>query len=241
MPDVPDLRGRTDFEFFDYWYQNERKIDALFSDLNGRVEKERKETASKAGGGTGKVGAELGGLLAVLGLAKATVNGEVRADYEKILETTSSLSVENKIGLLLAFLKKQGELTDVFLDAHETEDMLAQAVTATRFQLIMGEFVFVRSGERVEIQSARTDVRTGKPFVRVPLLDENMVPNQGTQVFWADEGEAPEPWPQEMFCRCTPRQGWLLANPIAIWLPDAADSRTATWSTGQPIARSPEP
>jgi hypothetical protein len=65
------------------------------TELRARVR--RKETTSRGAGGTGRVGIELGGILAALGLVKATAGAEVRTDYEKILEITSSLSTENRM------------------------------------------------------------------------------------------------------------------------------------------------
>jgi hypothetical protein len=232
MPD--DERAahrRTDFEWFDFWYQNEHKIDALFSGLNGRIETERKESVSKGVGGTGRLGFELGGLLAAVGLAKGKVEGELRSDYAKILEVTTSLSIENKIGLLLAFFTTEGELSE--LELAGGEDELLQAIRKSRFQLLLGRFDYVATGDdRYELQSERRNA-VGDALIRVPLLNDNMTPNQATQIVFWEEGEA---WPHEVFARCIVRPNWVLANPIAIWLPDEVESAEAVWSTGLPVA-----
>jgi len=226
---------RTDFELFDFWYQNEHKVDALFSGLSGRLETERKESVSKGVGGTGKLGLELGGLLAAIGLAKGTAEGELRSDYEKILEVTSSLSIENKIGLLLAHLREQGELAELEVD-RLSADALVAGIRGSRFQLLLGEYVWFTDGdERYELRSSRQREDGEGPLVRVPLLADNMTPNQATQVMFWDEGDGKvEAWPHEVFAHCIVRDGWVLANPVAIWLPDQDDPAGA-WSTGDPI------
>jgi hypothetical protein len=200
------------FDWFDFWYQNPQKIEALFSELNGRIETEHKETVEKGAGGTGTVGVEIGSLLAALGLAKGKAEAEVRADYKKILETTTSLSIENKIGLLLHYFQREQLLATVPL-ADADPVTVTRAATACRFTVLTSGFTLT-DNEKSELLSALRSPKTGEPLIRIPLLGANYLQNQAVNVL-----DAEEVFDHEVFCTCIARQGWVLANPIAIWFP----------------------
>ncbi len=216
-------------ELLIFWYRNDAKIDALYSQLAGRVIEEQKETVSKGVGGTGKLGFELGSLLAILGLAKGKAEGELHSDYETILEITSGLSVENKTALLLAHLRQEEQLAHVELFSNNLDEVLG-AITKARFQVISGSFTYSteEDAKRGELRSTLRDPGGSGSFVRVPLLLDLQTPNQAINAF-DDE----DPFPHEIFCESIVRRGWILANPIAIWLPHSnPDTDMIEWSSG---------
>ena len=107
---TPSSGGRFDSELLDYWYRNDQKVESLFAQLNGRIETERKETVSKGSERSGKLGIEIGSILAFLGLGKANAEASLQISHDKILEITSALSIENKAAVLMTYLRRSGEL-----------------------------------------------------------------------------------------------------------------------------------
>ena len=223
------MEERT-FQWVEFWYQNGGKIDSFISQLNGRIEGERKETVSKTVGGSGKLGFEIGGLLAALGLAKAKAEGELHGEYGKILEVTTSLSADNKVLLMLSFLEQQGQLAPVQLFDVEPAELLAAARRA-RFQLFMGGFTYLAGADgKAELRSVLA--HDGEPLVRVPLLAEHFLPSQTINA--VDGGDV---FPHHVLCTSMPRVGWLLASPIAIWFPDVDPATDVlNWWTGRRTA-----
>jgi hypothetical protein len=80
-----------------FWYFNQEKIDSLLSQLNGRLETERTEETSKGLDGKVSASAEVGGILAALGIGKLTAAGEKSKTASKVLSVTATLSPANKV------------------------------------------------------------------------------------------------------------------------------------------------
>jgi hypothetical protein len=226
---------RYDFDWMISWYRNDHKVDSLFSQLVGRLETERKETASKAHGTTGKVGLDLGGILAKLGLAKVSAEGELRADRENILEITSSLSMDNKMAVLLSALEERGQLDRIRLFEQPVQ-AIVEAMRPKHFQVLSGWFwpIGGENSERSEIASDIQRPDGNGPLIRVPLLRKFFLPIQNMPGTPDDEYDEGIPFAHEVFCSCTLRPGWILASPVAIWFPhvDAETSQKLFGSDG---------
>lgn len=231
--EVGDAADRLDLLLF--WYCNEEKVEALHSQLNGRLETERKETVSRGGGKTGRLGLKIGSLLAALGLAGADVEGEVRSDYERILEVTTSLTAENKAALLLAYLRTREELLALELFEGSPADLL-RAASGSRFGIVSGLFRYVEVREEAaELRSVVRVADADEPVCRVPLTISHFNSNQAINVFAYDDSE---PWPHEVFAELIVRPGWILANPIAAWLPHVdGETELVKWTSGSDTAQ----
>jgi len=126
-------------EFFDYAYLNPIKVESLFAQLNGHIVNERKERTEKGIKGSGKFGIELGNILATLGLAKATTDGELSSDYSKILEITTTLSIENKLDVFQAYVNKHRQIANIDSSLSKHSEICA-SIRSTDFQTIKGVF-----------------------------------------------------------------------------------------------------
>ena len=120
-------------------YLNRAKVESFFAQLNGYVIKEQKEQRTKGITGTGRVGAELGSILAKLGLAKGSAELELATDYSKMLEITTTLSIENKLFVLLAHLKNQKKVTEIDISPWSDPRIVIQEKN-TEFQIVNGAF-----------------------------------------------------------------------------------------------------
>jgi hypothetical protein len=206
-----------------FWYLNRERIDSLFSQLNGRLETERKETVSKGVGGTGKLGFEIGNILALVGLAKGSAEAEVRSDYESIREVTSSLSMENKVIVLLNYFRRADMLVKVHLAAGDPNQTVRQ-IASRRFQLLAGWLNWQDTGDGRSELLSHALTADGSPLVRIPLLETNILQQQGP--FYDEPGGMPH----LTFCACLVRGSRVLVRPIAIWFPDVdQDSEEIQW------------
>lgn len=234
-PEDPNAARAADrLDLLLFWYCNREKVDALYSQLSGRLESERKETASRGHAKTGRLGLRIGNLLAALGLAGADAAAEFRSDYNRILEITSALSVENKTVLLLADLRTDDELLALDLFGRSPTE-LVRAASRSRFAIVAGLFAYreVREGAS-ELRSIVHCDDSDQPLCRVPLLTSHFTANQAISVFAYEDSE---PFPHEVFCELMVRPGWLLANPIAAWFPQVnADTDLVNWTSGSDTA-----
>jgi hypothetical protein len=222
----PSTQLLLDTDWLLFWYLNEERVDSLFSQLDGRLESERKDTVSKGVGGTGRLGFEVGSILAAIGLAKGKAEGELRSDYERIREVTSSLSVENKINVLLNHYLQEDSIARVDLIRCSPDEVLKQTASK-RLQILAGGFIWHdQDAERAELWSHATSLDV--PLITVPLLKQNIPAQQGP---FFDE---PGVMAHEVFCASLLRRERVLVRPIAIWFPDVdPDTDELTWSSGE--------
>jgi hypothetical protein len=193
-----------------FWYFNKDKIDSLFSQLNGRLETERTEEKSKSLDGKVSASAEVGGILASLGIGKLAAAGEAQKTASQVLSVTATLSPANKTLVLIEYLQRVSQLAVVRInDAEETS--VVNEVTGRPFQLLLGTF---DRKDNVDAKRAvlRSERRSGAggPMVEVPLLYQNELNDQ----FWVDEEEYVA---MGVFAQVFVRPGKFVASPIAIW------------------------
>jgi hypothetical protein len=240
--------------FVNYMYVNPGKIESLFAQLNGRVVTERKEIVEKGVKGAGKLGVEVGGILAKLGLAKGVAEGELGADYSKILEITTSLSLDNKLDVLEEYIRAHGQLEEISLpdeasDPHQEYDAIRAQITASEFQHLWGRFqlridnlsgdearqafsdaVMARSEEShpkyrdFELFSLRTHPDKDQPLVIVPLHYAYL----GILYNQAVPVALRMALPMLVRANCILGQDYIIANPIAISTRAAPPSASST-------------
>lgn len=124
---------------YDYSYLNPVKVESLFAQLNGHVINERKERTEKGVKGVGKLGVEIGSTLAKLGLAKGTAEGKLSSDYSKILEITTTLSLENKLNVVQTYNDNYHRIARVDLSSVDYSE-LSSSIRASDFQILRGVF-----------------------------------------------------------------------------------------------------
>jgi hypothetical protein len=206
-----------------FWYFNQDKIDSLFSQLNGRLETERTEEKSKSLDGKVSASAEVGGILASLGIGKITAGGEAGKTASKVLSVTATLSPANKTLVLIEYLQRAGQLAVApITDADEAS--VVNEVASRPFQLILGTFDKKQvNADRAVLRSERRS-SAGGPMVEVPLLCQNELKDQ----FWVDEGEYIA---MGVFAQVFVRPGKLVASPIASWYgPQGPDDAWVYWA-----------
>ena len=208
MPRTDDVTS-----WYDFWYINVRKVEGFLSQITGRLEQEQREGTTKQVGGTVHLGVEIGKILAALGLASANASAEVRGDYSRVVEVTTSLTVDNKVILLAEYLNRAGQLARVEV-GQTPAAQVARTVTEHPFQILAGQFDYAE-GDKNDQAELRSKATTGKgdPVVRVPLLLGNMTMNQAVNALGEDF------FPHNVLCRCMIRPNYVLANPIAVWFP----------------------
>lgn len=192
---------------YDYCYINPSRVDSFYSQVNGSLVKEQKEQSQKGAKGVGKVGVELGNILAKLGLAKATGSAQFEGDYSHVHETISSLSIENKINVIRETFTACGLVSTVSIDDRVTAEELLATIRDSGLHLFFGTFkmiiddasddevraaVFAAMRSRyyespqprplvhkkATLVSKATAATSAVPIVQVPLFLEHMVPNQ---------------------------------------------------------------
>ena len=194
-------------EFYDFWYINSQKVDSLFAQLQGYVESEWKQQTSKGSSATGKAALQLGSILATLGLGKASLEGEIKGDYSKLLEVTRSLADVNKIHVLLEYQRKNDSLAQVRLQSSTREEVIA-SLKQSPFALVMGYFNY-------DDRLMKSDPVSAVP-AQVPTLEGNVLLNQAINAMSEEDY-----FGHNIFATTVPRPEYLLINPIAIWFAHA--------------------
>lgn len=228
----------------DYVYLNGGKVDSLFAQLNGNVINEKKEIVQKGVKGLGKLGVEIGGILAKLGLAKGTAEAELSSDYSKILEITTTLSVENKLDVLQEYSRSHGQLADVVISSWsdtpappDEYDAICSKVANTKFQLLAGLFrLRIGTLDQAEAADALMDVWRARQDTKFEPTHREFelfsVRTQGDErqplvtvpLFFAhlvpNQGNMillkAEGITMYVFANCIVRQNALVANPIGV-------------------------
>lgn len=198
------------------WYANVPKLDSLLSQIQGRLETERTEETSKGVDGKGSVSAEVGGILASLGLAKLTGGVELSGSVSKVLAVTTTLSPENKALVLAEYLQRAGQLAVSSLET-QSEQELVQGAARSPFHLVQG--LFERSWPTAERGVLRSQMQSsrGGPVLEVPLLLDNMRPDQNTP----DDGDFVG---HGVLGQMVARPGRLTLSPIAVWFANVSPS-----------------
>jgi hypothetical protein len=192
-----------------FWYFNQDKIDSLFSQLNGRLETERTEEKSKSLDGKVSASAEVGGILAALGIGKIAASGEAGKTASKVLSVTTTLSPANKTLVLIEYLQRAGQLAVVRVSDAE-EAALVKEVASRPFQLLLATFDKKHVDARRAMLRSERRSSAGGPMVEVPLLYQNEINDQ----FGVDEGEYIA---MGVLAQVFVRPGKLVASPVAIW------------------------
>lgn len=92
------------------------------------------------------MGVEIGKILAALGLASANASAEIRGDYSRAVEVTTSLTVDNKVILLVEYLNRAGQLARV--EVGQAPGQVAHMATEHPFQILTGQFDYAE-GDRM--------------------------------------------------------------------------------------------
>lgn len=220
MSEHPERTGQIRY----FWYFNQDKIDLLLSQVNGRLETERTDEKSKSLDGKVSASAEVGGILASLGIGKVTGAGEAARTASNVLSVTSTLSPANKTLVLIEYLQRVGQLAVVHINEAQ-EASVVNEVVSRPFQLLLGTF----DRKRVDASGAmlRSERRSGAggPMVEVPLLYQNQLVDQ----FRVREEEYVA---MGVFTQVFVRPGKLVASPIAIWYgtQSSNDAASVYWS-----------
>lgn len=205
MSEILERTGQITY----FWYLNQPKIDSMFSQIHGRLESERTIESSKGVDGKVSTSAELGGILATLGLGKLSAAAEASGTASKVLTVTQTLSPENKALVLAEYLQRAGQLGIVNIDT-QTEDEVLQVAAGYPFHLVHGHF----NEEEVDDDRARccseAVTSSGAPLIEIPLLYQHMLPDQSVRSEW-------DYMPHGALSRIMVRPGRLSASPIAIW------------------------
>lgn len=191
-----------------FWYSNEEKIDSLFSQINGRLETERTEETSKARGGKVSASAEVGGILAALGIGKFTAAGEGTTSASKMLSVTATLSPANKVVVLIEYLQRVGQLAVVPVNDIDEKGVLNE-IAGRPFQVLNGTFDMKQVDAKRDILRSERRNGAGRPMIQVPLLDQNA----GGQFRMAEE----EYVANGVFAQILVQPGRFVASPIAVW------------------------
>ncbi|HVF55736.1 MAG TPA: hypothetical protein VM934_06275 [Pyrinomonadaceae bacterium] len=202
-----------------YVYLNPTKVDSLFSQLKGEVVTEKKERSERGLEGTGKLGLEIGSILAMIGIGKGTGEVEVGSNYSKILEVSSTLSPENKANLLHEYYIKQRRVKAIALTS-VTETSLTNSIESSSIQIITGGFSYHEFPKKDtdELWSERKQKDSKLPLVKIPVFREHLSKDQALNA-WTDE----DYFPIVALCQCLLTKKGILASPITIWWPDMTE------------------
>src|ERR1044072_7098690 len=99
----------------DVAYINQTKVESFFSQIKGHLVNERKEKTEKGIKGAGKLGFEIGSILAKLGIGAGKSEGEVSSNYAKATETSSSLSTSNMFESIIAYHQERKSIAYIDL------------------------------------------------------------------------------------------------------------------------------
>jgi hypothetical protein len=206
-------------EFYDFIYLSRDRIESWFSQLNGEVIKESKSTTSKGGEVTGKVGIEIGNLLAKLGLAKANANGEGKANYSTLLETTKTLSLENKVIILKNYLMDNGQIREINLSTAE-HNRIAKDINSSKYQILTGDFVQEDISFDRQLYKSILKNGSGYPLVEIPIIIPFTQNHQRLSFTSSAQGFDPMEVSMKIsaMVQCIERDGKFIATPLAIWL-----------------------
>lgn len=202
-----------------YVYLNSTKVDSLFSQLQGEVVTEKKERSEKGLKGTGKLGLEIGSILAKLGIGKGTGEAEVGSNYSKILEVSLTLSMENKANLLHEHYTKD-RLAQVIDLNTVSEITLTDIIRSSSVQIFSGGFNYNEFPEKEvdELWSERRKDSSKLPLVKIPVFRKYFAMDQALNA-WTSE----DYFSTASLCQCLMTKKGILASPIAIWWHDLAN------------------
>jgi hypothetical protein len=139
----------------DYCYINPVRVDSYFSQINGSLIQEKKSRVEKGAKGMGNVGIEIGSILSKLGLGKAHGNTELSADYNHISEMTTSLTVENKVKVILEYHKNRGVLSSINLGEVSIPNVIKTHIGNAELNVFRGGFkAIIPNATKDEIKDA---------------------------------------------------------------------------------------
>lgn len=202
-----------------YVYLNPTKVDSLFSQLQGEVVTEKKERSEKGLKGTGKLGIELGSILAKLGIGKGTGEAEVGSNYSRILEVSSTLSIENKANLLHEHYTTDRHAQIIDLNT-VSETALMDIIRSSSVQIFIGGFSYSEfpKKETDELWSERRQKNSKLPLVKIPVFRKCFAMDQALNA-WTSE----DYFSTAALCQCLMTKKGILASPIALWWHDLAN------------------